>query len=73
MPTSPLVNIGQHLICVSQYMLALNIIGLTEGVPVPIMIGTAKCVNIESNLVISNSLISNYRLARSENLVPVLT
>ena len=29
------------------------------------------CVNyIQSNLVISNSLISNYRLSRSENLVP---
>ena len=27
---------------------------------------------IQSNLVISNSLISNYRLSRSENLVPVL-
>ena len=26
-----------------------------------------------ANLVISNSLISNYRLSRSENLVPVLT
>ena len=30
-------------------------------------------INIQSNLVISNSLISNYRLSRSENLVPVLT
>ena len=30
-------------------------------------------VRIQSNLVISNSLISNYRLSRSENLVPVLT
>ena len=29
--------------------------------------------NIQSNLVISNSLFSNYRLSRSENLVPVLT
>ena len=29
--------------------------------------------NIQSNLVISNSFISNYRLSRSENLVPVLT
>ena len=28
---------------------------------------------IQSNLIISNSLISNYRLSRSENLVPVLT
>ena len=28
---------------------------------------------IQSNLVISNSLISNYRLSRIENLVPVLT
>ena len=28
---------------------------------------------IQSNLVISNSLISNNRLSRSENLVPVLT
>ena len=28
---------------------------------------------IQSNLVISNSHISNYRLSRSENLVPVLT
>ena len=28
---------------------------------------------IQSNPVISNSLISNYRLSRSENLVPVLT
>ena len=28
---------------------------------------------IQSNLVISNSLISNHRLSRSENLVPVLT
>ena len=28
---------------------------------------------VQSNLVISNSLISNYRLSRSENLVPVLT
>ena len=27
----------------------------------------------QSNLVISNSLISNYRLSRSENLIPVLT
>ena len=30
-------------------------------------------VQLQSNLVISNSLISNYRLSRSENLVPVLT
>ena len=30
-------------------------------------------LDIQSNLVISNSLISNYRLSRSENLVPVLT
>ena len=29
--------------------------------------------DIQLNLVISNSLISNYRLSRSENLVPVLT
>ena len=29
--------------------------------------------NVQSNLVISNSLISNYRLSRSENLVSVLT
>ena len=28
---------------------------------------------IQSNLVISNSLISNYRLSRSKTLVPVLT
>ena len=28
---------------------------------------------IQSNLVISNSLITNYYLSRSENLVPVLT
>ena len=28
---------------------------------------------VQWNLVISNSLISNYRLSRSENLVPVLT
>ena len=28
---------------------------------------------LQSNLVISNSLISNNRLSRSENLVPVLT
>ena len=31
------------------------------------------CKKVQSNLVISNSLISNYRLSRSENLVPVLT
>ena len=30
-------------------------------------------LQLQSNLVISNSLISNYRLSRSENLVPVLT
>ena len=30
-------------------------------------------IEIQSNLVILNSLISNYRLSRSENLVPVLT
>ena len=30
-------------------------------------------MQLQSNLVISNSLISNYRLPRSENLVPVLT
>ena len=30
-------------------------------------------VNVQSGLVISNSLISNYRLSRSKNLVPVLT
>ena len=30
-------------------------------------------LEVQSNLVISNSLISNYRLSRSENLVPVLT
>ena len=29
--------------------------------------------HIQLNLFISNSLISNYRLSRSENLVPVLT
>ena len=29
--------------------------------------------DLQSNLVILNSLISNYRLSRSENLVPVLT
>ena len=34
---------------------------------------TPAIVKIQSNLVISNSLISNYRLSRSENLVPVLT
>ena len=35
---------------------------------------TANSVGyIQSNLVISNSLISNYRLSRIENLVPVLT
>ena len=28
---------------------------------------------VQSNLVISNSPISNYRLSRSENLVPILT
>ena len=28
---------------------------------------------VQSNLVISNSLILNYRLSRIENLVPVLT
>ena len=33
----------------------------------------SECMYIQSNLVISNSLISNYRLSRSENLVPVLT
>ena len=32
-----------------------------------------KYKEIQSNLVISNSLISNYHLSRSENLVPVLT
>ena len=30
-----------------------------------------KKILIQSNLVISNSLISNYRLSRGENLVPV--
>ena len=30
-------------------------------------------IYLQSNLVISNSLISNHRLSRSENLVPVLT
>ena len=35
--------------------------------------GHAYTCQLQSNLVISNSLISNYRLSRSENLVPVLT
>ena len=30
-------------------------------------------INVQSTLVISNSLISNNRLSRSDNLVPVLT
>ena len=30
-------------------------------------------LSIQSNLVISNSLVSNYRLSRNENLAPVLT
>ena len=30
-------------------------------------------IHVQSNLVISNSLISNHPLSRSENLVPVLT
>ena len=34
---------------------------------------TEIVMNVQSNLVISNSLISNYRLSRNENLVPVLT
>ena len=33
----------------------------------------SKSIDIQSTLVISNSLISNNRLSRSENLVPVLT
>ena len=32
-----------------------------------------QIITIQSNPVISNSLISNYRLSRSKNLVPVLT
>ena len=32
-----------------------------------------QILEVQSNLVISNSHISNYRLSRSENLVPVLT
>ena len=35
--------------------------------------GDGNLFLIQSNLVISNSLISNYRLSRSENLVPVVT
>ena len=35
--------------------------------------GVNKRIIIQSTLVISNSLISNYRLSRSETLVPVLT
>ena len=37
------------------------------------IIQTRQFKYIQSNLVISNSLISNYRLSRSENLIPVLT
>ena len=33
----------------------------------------ATKMKVQSNLVISNSHISNYRLSRCENLVPVLT
>ena len=32
-----------------------------------------KCIHLQSTLVISTSLISNNRLSRSENLIPVLT
>ena len=39
----------------------------------PIGVKRSICLKIQSNLVISNSLISNYRLSRSENLVPVFT
>ena len=35
--------------------------------------GNKSDIELQLNLVISNSLISNYRLSRSENLVPVLT
>ena len=38
-----------------------------------ILYADSEDYDIQSNLVISNSLISNYRLSRSENLVPVLT
>ena len=37
-------------------------------------LATAKIsLQIQSKLIISNLLVSNYRLSRSENLVPVLT
>ena len=35
--------------------------------------GSSVQTFVQSNLVISNSLISNYRLSRSETLVPILT
>ena len=46
-----------------------NILKISETESFPIKI----LIQIQSNLVISNSLISNYHLSRSENLVPVLT
>ena len=37
------------------------------------LFGLSNEIHVQSTLVISNSLISNNRLSRSENLVPVLT
>ena len=63
----------------------LHLVSLHKGFPVNVpLLRTVHFINIilliqhvehqiQSNLVISYSLISNYRLSRSENLVPVLT
>ena len=50
-----------------------GLFGSTPGLVVGMGFWNKWYDQIQSNLVISNSLISNYRLSQSENLVPVLT
>ena len=54
------------------YVLSRNFINIRNFIGKLSVFG-GEILNIQLNLVISNSLISNYRLSRSENRVPVLT
>ena len=71
------VSKGNCLDCYLYYMKCSMIIILKSPIPVPAANTAssyhAQFVHIQSTLVISTSLISNNRLSRSENQVPILT
>ena len=50
-----------------------SILLIDKGTDTILLTILLKNLNVQSTLVISNSLISNNRLSRSDNLVPVLT